>query len=80
MPSRIVEDVVEVDRDRADVLAVERGDERPVQRLEDLAGDLVALVLQRLELDQLDPPVLELGALRDGEEELAPSGSDSGCP
>ena len=44
----VVEDVVEVGGDGADVLAVEGGDEGGVQGVEDLAGDRVALVLDPL--------------------------------
>ena len=40
-----VDDVVHPDRQTVDVLAVERGDERGVQRSNDLVGDLVTLVL-----------------------------------
>ena len=65
----VVEDVVEGGGEGADVLAVEGGDERGVEGLEDLAGDLVAVVLDGLELDRLDAPVVEARALRDlGEE------------
>ena len=39
------------------------------ERLEDLTGDLVALVLAGLQLDQLQPAVRQAGALGDGEEE-----------
>src|SRR5207249_8416388 len=55
-PLEVVEDVVEVHRDGPDVLPVERRDEGRVERVEDLLGDLVALVLQGLQLGDLRPP------------------------
>src|ERR1051326_584198 len=45
-----VEHVVEVAREKVDVLAFERRDERAVEPLEDLVGDEVGLVLDVLEL------------------------------
>ncbi len=62
----VVEDVVEVGGDGADVLAVERRDEGGVEGVEDLAGDPVALVLDRLELDHLDPALLQARRMDDG--------------
>src|SRR5438876_4124417 len=50
-----VHDVVERARERVDVLAVERRDERAVQALNDLVGQEVALVLDFLDLVGLVP-------------------------
>ena len=48
-----IDDVVERAGQMADVLAVERGHKRAVQRAEDLVGDLVAGVLDVLEVPRL---------------------------
>ena len=45
-----VDDVVEADGQLVDVLAVDRRDEGPVDAAEDLVRDLVALVLEALDL------------------------------
>src|SRR5207253_3044915 len=50
-----VHDVVERARQRVDVFAIERRDEGPVQPLDDLVGDEVALVLDFLDLLGLVP-------------------------
>src|SRR5438093_2812373 len=50
-----VHDVVERARERVDVLAVERRDERAVQALNDLVGQEVALVLDLLDFLRLVP-------------------------
>src|SRR5690606_38938658 len=69
-PLEVVEHVVDVDCDGTDILAIERGDEGGVQGLEHAAGDLVALVLDRLEFDQLDPAGLEVAGVGDVQEAL----------
>src|SRR6185295_3720028 len=72
----VVQDVVEVGGERADVLAVEGGDETGVQGIEDLPGDGVALVLAGAELGHLDPPrpevrqIGELGEMAGGADEI----------
>ena len=54
----VVDDVVELDGQVVDVLAVERCDERLLEPRADLAVDLVALLLERLDLrDALVEPV-----------------------
>ena len=45
-----VDDVVEAHGELVDVLAVDRRDERPVDAPQDLVRDLVALVLEALDL------------------------------
>src|SRR6266851_5724742 len=65
----VVEDVVEVGGDGADVFAVEGRDEGRVEGVEDVAGDEVAVVLEGLELADLGPAIVETGAARDLEEE-----------
>ena len=50
-----VHDVVEDARERVDVFAIERRDERAMQALDDLVGDEVALVLDFLDLVGLVP-------------------------
>jgi hypothetical protein len=70
----VVEDVVEVGGDFADVVAVERGDEGGVEREEDLLGDGIPGVLDGFELDRVHPAVFEGGAGGDGLE--GPHGLD----
>ena len=50
-----VHHVVERSRERVDVLAIDRGDECPVQPLDDFVGEEVALVLDFLDLVGLVP-------------------------
>src|SRR6185369_3745988 len=68
-PFHVVEDVVEVGGDGADVLAVERGDEGRIEGVEDVARDDVPVVLEGLELRYPGFPVVQARALRDLEEE-----------
>jgi hypothetical protein len=68
-PFHVVEDVVEVGGDAADVLAIERRDEGRVEGVEDVARDDVPVVLEGLELRHLGLPVVQARALRDLEEE-----------
>src|SRR4029079_16892696 len=68
-----IQDVVEVLRQRADVLAVQRRDERGVEGLEYLRRDLIALWLDGLEMNHLDATVREALAVGDvGEEADGP--------
>src|SRR5215216_3203986 len=62
-PFEIVQDVVEVGGEGADVIAVEGSDEAGVEGVEDLPGEVVALVLDVAELGHLDPPRLEVGKM-----------------
>ena len=48
-----IDDVVEGGREIADVFTVDRGDERTIEGSEDLMGDLVARVLDVLQVARL---------------------------
>src|SRR5207245_2707740 len=56
---QIVEDVVEVAGDDADVLPVQGRDEGRVEGIDDFLGDLVALVLEGLQLRHLNPAIVQ---------------------
>src|SRR5436305_339618 len=71
-PLDVVEDVVEVGGEGADVLAVEGGNEGGVQGVEDLPGDGVPVVLQLAQLGHAQPPGRQVGPDKLGEQASGP--------